>query len=857
MPDYDINVRAKGAPEAGSVLRRMAGDVSTSAREIKARMKETGQSFRDAARDVTRLKSGRGLDEVARDTGKAARGADKLKSSIRNVGRERGFDEASRGADKLGRSVENAAAKTEKLKDNLGKMRNFGAGLAVAGGAGVMLARRYAEGAKEDTSNTEALNAMLRKRGQGSELENMAKWVHDITYESAQVDDEPIKIAAEQLLTFGLNARQVRDIMPGIIGQARAMKMDLPSVAQQFGKAFASGNAGMLKRAGVTLDPADLDKIKEISGTVEKQKALFDMVKNSFENYALSMNEGLSEATIQANRLTFAMDQMNTNIGVGAQNAQNQVNGLGVELAKLVMPGEDEAQQAVGYFGTVGAYALTATGSIIGLGAQAALGRMALQQMGIVGVTSLGAIKAAALTTVGALALVAVAAIAGYKAVQWTKDALKKSDAEMENGDAREKIVRRAGASLGKWQNILGGNGLSGITADRKLLEIENKRLIKRGEKPFTAEEWRKRQLDITKKDVEAERKAKQEKEGAGIEAQINALSKRAQALSKTAPVVAQVAGAQFTGAQFTGAGVGGGSGRGSDAIKAQMRGLEDAIAAATDKAQKKRLSGQLRLLRREYSDTKAAEARAAKLSSTAEREQAKAEAARRRLVDRSARADSGLAVAKLNRQFDTQRARLEAQRAPDGDNSELNRRIAELDAARTVAVAELRAKYDDAFAEMNGVEIARVEAAGALEKAAIEAGKERADYLREQAEKLKGESGGKNKADAPRGLSFLQILGRMRGAATNNPNVARNGRNTFYGPDAAFALGQGMTPGVFPLGADLSPLAAAGRGDGSTLQRFKARVKSSGYTSNGRKMYVEFETIMLPNPFAEMAGGM
>ena len=331
-------------------------------------------------------------------------------------------------------------AKTAALRQTIGSIRNVGIGMAVAGGAGILTSKHFQKEAEADLGDTLQMEAMLRKRGYADQIDSMKDWVKKQTIDAALPDDEPIKKATSQLLSFGLSPERIKALMPGFIGQARLMAnrngtgvMDeITGVAMQGGKAYASGNAGMLKRAGVTLSESDLQYVKDANTEIEKQGRLFEVVKRSLDQYALGMRDGLTQAQIEANHLSFQMDEVTTNIGEGAQRAQQSINGMASAILRVVQASPD-MQKTAGYLWTIGSYALAGVGSVISIGSQAAITAIYLKSMGITGATAMTAIQAgsarvipmlvgtriAAMGTAASFAALALAATVAVAAILW------------------------------------------------------------------------------------------------------------------------------------------------------------------------------------------------------------------------------------------------------------------------------------------------------------------------------------------------------------------------------------------------------------------------------------------------------
>lgn len=392
--------------------------------------------------------------------------ATKTERAVENIGKNPGLDRAEAKAKSYWQAIDTATDKTENLGRTLESARNWGAGIAVAGGAALVLASRLADVYREGARADEKLSAMMNKRGEGGRVEEMTDWAAELAKQAAMVDDDPIKEAAAGLYGFGLNAEQVQKVMPGLIGQSRLYGQSLDSVAQAFGRAYASGNASALKRSGVTISQADLDYIEAATTEIEKQHRMFEKVSESMEKYALSMTEGLSESEKAANRAALEMDNLETAIGKGAATAQDSFNNMTIGVLQYLGASE-KAAAGVGWFLTMGGYAATAGGSIIALAGQVGMTTLALQGMGVQGVASLTAIRTASLGAAAALGKVLLVALLAAAAIYAVDKALHyKEDRE------------------------LAANIAKGDATDQQRLDLANKARAKKGQRPLTMAEF-------------------------------------------------------------------------------------------------------------------------------------------------------------------------------------------------------------------------------------------------------------------------------------------------------------------------------------------------------------------------------
>lgn len=535
------------------------------------------------------------------------------------------FESARQAVSGLTEGTNEAEQSANNLNSTLENARNWGAGMAVGGAAALALASNLAEVYREGARADEKLSAMMAKRGEGGRIEEMADWAGELAYNAALIDDDPIKEAAAGLFGFGLNAQQVQQIMPGLIGQSRLYGQSIDSVAQAFGRAYASGNAGALKRSGVTLSQADLDYIEAATSEIDKQNRMFEKVNQSMERYALSMTEGLSESEIAANRVTLEMDNLQTAVGEGASVAKTSVDNIIVSLLQFVNANEGAAY-STGWLLSVGGYAASAGGSMLALAAQIGMVATGFQAMGVSGVASFTAITAAALPlliVLGKILLVALLAAAAIyaldKALHWKED-------------------RELAANIAKGEEV-----------SRPLYDAYVKSETKKGKPVKSFEKW---QEDPNADDTS---------NSGGGAADIVNIQRQYDALN-VAPSGA------MPGSTVT------------PSIAAYVPDQSKAATAA-QKAADKAASAQAK--------------------------------ANEKLQDRTAQRQADIEIAQMEEAYANRIAKLEASKPRKGDSSAIDREIAKVRAEQMVKEAELRGKYDDAYAEGSGLEVARIKARG------------------------------------------------------------------------------------------------------------------------------------------------
>ncbi len=285
--------------------------------------------------DIILRMLGQGADKVESDINKVGSAAKKAGDNVDKIGKSNGMkqvgSEAESSAGKSTNLAQKLANVNEKLENiqksahgmnalfDVGAIGEFGRRVGETGDRLLEMGDKFIEAADSGEAAQLSMEAMMKRRGDGGRIQELTEWAQKLSVDAAMVDDDPIKQAAAGLYGFGLNANQVKNIMPGLIGQSRLYHQSLDEVAMSMGKAFASGQTGQLRRIGVVIDQKTLDQIDSISDQGEKQKAIYDAVVKSFHSYALGVREGMGEAEIAANLTANAVDQASESIGKGAE----------------------------------------------------------------------------------------------------------------------------------------------------------------------------------------------------------------------------------------------------------------------------------------------------------------------------------------------------------------------------------------------------------------------------------------------------------------------------------------------------------------------------------------------------------
>jgi hypothetical protein len=280
--------------------------VVTGAEEVKRQVAGVGSAGKQIGGDVKQGAGAaqQGLQQIA----PAAAGA---ANAISNASRHARTD------------LKSVAAQADGTRDSLKTMVGaVGAGIAL-GGINMFTSRLISTG-QEAANAQKKLEAMLNVRGQSGSLQMLRDAANDISKKTG-FDDDNIADAQAHLLSFGMTAQQVKDILPGAMSQSITMGQDLNSVIDSVGRAMASLNAGAMRRSGVVIDQATIDKVKELKDAGDfagGQKVLFDALKKSFAEYAVKLGEGMDQSTVKIGYFNKVFGDTQETLGQGAANVR-------------------------------------------------------------------------------------------------------------------------------------------------------------------------------------------------------------------------------------------------------------------------------------------------------------------------------------------------------------------------------------------------------------------------------------------------------------------------------------------------------------------------------------------------------
>lgn len=364
------------AKAAAAAARAEADAAKAAAEEKKRAYAEAARAARDASKegkDAARQVANAAKDEAdaARDAAKAleenARAAEKVSADR--------IKETTRAIRDQGEAAKAAHAQNMQMAE---RGRNFGAGVALAGVGGIALTNNLANDAQEGAGATARLDVMFHKIGEtDAAVTDLKENLSGLAFDAAMPDDDPLNSGAAALASFGMSAERVKGLMNGLIGQTRVLhdgKIDsLGATVEAAGRAFGKGDVSGLARVGVTLDESQLQRIQDLkdrgASQDERQAAVYEILKQSFDKYALSMTEGMSQGEIAANRQALALDGMREAIGAGSSEAKQQIDGMTASIFKMVGANPELAKGA-GLVLAYGSYAGAGVGGVVAFASQ-------------------------------------------------------------------------------------------------------------------------------------------------------------------------------------------------------------------------------------------------------------------------------------------------------------------------------------------------------------------------------------------------------------------------------------------------------------------------------------------------------
>lgn len=787
----------QAATQSGDAQRGMASmtrQAREQAEQLQARMRATGSTLREASRDL-------GL------TGDAAE--DAARSYRMLIAAQR--DEENAAKESARETKDSAEEAQEQAQSRFEGIRNAGVAMAAVGigTGGLMLSAHLREVYEEGAGVERRLEAILKQQNRLGDLDTLNNGIQDVTVRGHFDDDDSLRDATVKLLSFSTQTKDTTELLELAARQARTMGTDVGGVAEQLGKVYGTG-AGVagLRRSGVTIDQADIDRIEKAYKMSKElgQAEFMTVIGAAIKNNSGALEDSLTESQAAANDAARALDEMQSNVGEGAAGAKTRVDALTASVLNAANSAP-ELEKLAGGFGYVGSIVLTAGGTVLGFLGQLGMARMGLQAMGITGVASFASIGTAAMgaatavwaalapllpliLAIAVVALIAAAAIYAIdKAFHYEED--QELQANIEAGDA----------------------------TDQKRLDIANKYRKKKGQPELTLDEWKASEANDDGQPTGAA--AVPGGDVAALQKQVAAIQQGH--LSSPSP-----------GAMPTDAGMGASVGVAESGAEGDIEELQDEVAQGRKGFDPNSASNRLRLAQRGERHQKAAErqrrAEQRALDRETKAQAKKAERDRKQFVhamDAQAKENSDVELAQL--EADTE---LRIKELEDAGASKLQ-------IARVKADAEIRrGEIENAGAGSNDLKaerarkIARIKAQHMVDMAALEDDDSEGENDGD-GEGKHGRKGSKQK----RRMRLKNLLSYLRGGGSLT-ELPKGGA-----VDSAVSRATGDESRLDSGEARSSTL------PDSALQTATARVQSQRYDEKRAVWIVKFEDLTLSNP--------
>ncbi len=601
-----VQAALRGIASASSSLNDNIKGTTVSVAALRQRMQETGETIGGAAKSFGL--TGQAATDAANAFRKAANdekaSINELKSA---VGEEANAVKAAK--DKEAQATQFAAQMQAKAatdyRENLQGIRTAGMAIAGAGIGGMMLEQKMIATSVAAEGVEKRLQSILRVQGRMNDAPALEAKINQTTEEGHFANSNEIRNATVLMASYSMQTEHIQKLLPDIARQARTMGLSLDEVANQFSKAYGSGNIAQLRRAGVALDAHSIAAVKaayaisQTNGQMEFMKA----VTAAVEKNTVSLGDSLSRTEAAANDMAREGNTAMKVMGKGAGEAQTIVYGLLTSILHVTnaSPGLEHAAGFLGYFVSGGAAAI---GSLMSILSQLALMSLAMTANGVTAgsmwaTMTTGAVAAGAATWAAMLPILAVMAaiLAGVL------------------------LVIAAYKVLGDYiDSQYSQNNKMGDAADEKNYEIAQKVREKRGQTRQSKEEF-----DAGAQPGQATATATETPDSSDIASQAVAFKEQtAQAMSGKVPSSMPSTSPSST-QSASGLGAGGSSGASGSDSESGIEGLEDQVAEHKKGFNANSASNELRLARRAERHEKEAQRLMTKEQREREREAKKA----------------------------------------------------------------------------------------------------------------------------------------------------------------------------------------------------------------------------------------
>lgn len=187
------------------------------------------------------------------------------------------------------------------------------------------------------------------------------------------INDETTKRTAAMMASFDLKPGEITRLLPYIAMQADLMRAPMEGVGAAIGKAFSSGNYGILKRYGITLDYAAMAELKQAQAMAKtgdaaqiaagKAKAM-DIITKALADNTPRLEDRLNTARGRADRFAATMDDVKEQMGAGIMAMTQYGRGLMMNLVAPLSSGHEGMLKVAGGGAYVGGALLKGFGAI-------------------------------------------------------------------------------------------------------------------------------------------------------------------------------------------------------------------------------------------------------------------------------------------------------------------------------------------------------------------------------------------------------------------------------------------------------------------------------------------------------------
>lgn len=247
-------------------------------------------------------------------------------------------------------------------------LRDMGTKFMIGGTGALFLANHLKQVSAEGRGVEARLAGVLAAQGRIGDLPQINKGITDVTVRAHAPDDDPFREAVTLMGNWAVKTKDMIPLLEAAGRQAGTTGQSVQEMANAFGKAIATGGFEGLKRSAVAFSESEEAAIKAAYGVSEAagQMELTNAIIAAVARTTGELGSNLTDAQKAANDAARAMDDLQTNIGAGAAEADANVKNLAVSILSLGANSE-EAQKGAGAILQYGAYAGSAIGAVLGL----------------------------------------------------------------------------------------------------------------------------------------------------------------------------------------------------------------------------------------------------------------------------------------------------------------------------------------------------------------------------------------------------------------------------------------------------------------------------------------------------------